>query len=488
MSTIVAAILGVIQGLTEFIPVSSTAHLTIAGSLFGVIDPAHPETWTAFMATIQLGTLAAVLAYFRTDIQRTVRHWFSENLGRERRPFSHQTSESRLGWLVIVGTVPIVVVGLAFKDIIEGGLTKELSLIAFSLIGVGLLLLIAERIASFTRSTSDLGILDAIIIGGAQCLALVPGSSRSGTTMLAALLRGMTREHAARFSFLLSIPAILAAGVLEFTEQLDHITWADGGIQLAVGTVTAFVSGYWSISFLLDFLKTRTLLTFVAYRVALGAVILLAGCSEPPAQQTQKLESIKPPAETLAAPAQPKNIAAVATDTVVVKTSMGSFTIELYGSDAPETVENFLALIKKKYYNGQHIHRVAKNFIIQMGDANSKDLRARSEWGKGGQTATGEPLAEELDKTLPSAQDGYRKGIVAMARKQAGGSGTSQFFICLEQAVNLPYTSTIFGNVIGGMEVIEAMNAVEIEPGPLGDADGMPKKPIRITSIQTVTH
>jgi cyclophilin family peptidyl-prolyl cis-trans isomerase len=160
----------------------------------------------------------------------------------------------------------------------------------------------------------------------------------------------------------------------------------------------------------------------------------------------------------------------------------------LYGSDAPETVENFLALIKKKYYNGQHIHRVAKNFIIQMGDANSKDLRARSEWGKGGQTATGEPLAEELDKTLPSAQDGYRKGIVAMARKQAGGSGTSQFFICLEQAVNLPYTSTIFGNVIGGMEVIEAMNAVEIEPGPLGDADGMPKKPIRITSIQTVTH
>jgi cyclophilin family peptidyl-prolyl cis-trans isomerase len=165
---------------------------------------------------------------------------------------------------------------------------------------------------------------------------------------------------------------------------------------------------------------------------------------------------------------------------------MGSFAVELYGTDAPKTVENFLALVRRKVYNGTHVHRVAKNFIIQMGDPLSKDLRSKSEWGKGGETATGAPLPEELDKTLPSAQEGYRKGIVAMARKQASGTGTSQFFVSLDQAINLPYTSTIFGNVIDGLEVIEAMSAVDVEPGPLGDADGIPKKPIRITSIQAV--
>lgn len=488
MSTLVALVLGVVQGLTEFIPVSSTAHLTIVGSVFGVIDPAHPEQWTAFMATIQLGTLAAVLAYFRIDIQRTLQHWFRENIGADRREFREQTPESRLGWLVIVGTVPIVVVGLSLKDVIEGSLTKDLSVIAFSLIGVGLLLLIAERIAKFTRSTSDLGIIDAIVIGSAQCLALIPGSSRSGTTMLAALLRGMTREHAARFSFLLSIPAILAAGVLEFYEQSSNISWDNGGMQLALATIAAFISGYWSIAFLLNFLKTRTLSMFVAYRVAVGGMILLTGCTQPPDKQQNVLEKIQPPAETLAAPVESLRRSVVATDTVVVKTSMGSFSIELYGSDAPKTVENFLALVRRKVYNGTHVHRVAKNFIVQMGDPSSKDLRSKSEWGKGGETATGEPLPEELDKTLPSAQEGYRKGIVAMARKQVSSSGTSQFFICLDQASNLPYTSTIFGNVIEGIEVIEAMGAVDVEPGPLGDADGIPKKPIRITSILAVKH
>lgn len=488
MSTIVALVLGIIQGLTEFIPVSSTAHLTIAGSVFGVIDPAHPEQWTAFMATIQLGTLAAVLAYFRVDIQSTLHHWFGENVGRNRRRFRDQTPESRLGWLVIIGTVPIVIVGLLFKDIIEGSLTKDLSVIAFSLIGVGLLLLLVERVAKFTRSTSDLGILDAVVVGTAQCLALIPGSSRSGTTMLAALLRGMTREHAARFSFLLSIPAILAAGVLEFYEQSSNISWDNGGMQLALATIAAFVSGYWSIAFLLNYLKTRTLFTFVAYRVALGGIILLTGCSEPPAKQESVLQKIQPPAETLAAPAEPMRRNIAATDTVIVKTSMGSFTIELFGVDAPKTVENFKALVKRKFYNGTHVHRVAKNFIIQMGDPNTKDLRAKAEWGKGGETATGDVLPEELNKALPSAQEGYRKGIVAMARKQASGTGTSQFFICLEQASILPYTSTIFGNVIEGMEVIEAMSNVEIDPGPLGETDGIPKKPIRITSIQPVKH
>jgi len=484
MSIVVAVILGVVQGLSEFIPISSTAHLTIAGKLFGVINEQHPEQWTAFMATIQLGTLAAVLSYFRNDIGLTIANWFKENITGSRRSFSDQSPESRLGWLVILGTLPIVAVGLTFKDVIEGSLTKDLSVISLSLIVVGLLLMVAERFATYKRTTSDLGIIDAIVIGGAQCLALIPGSSRSGTTMMAALWRGMTREHAARFSFLLSIPAIFAAGMLEFVEQSSNISWNDGGMQLAIATLAAFLSGYWSIAFLLKFLRTRTLLTFVVYRVALGAAILLVGCSEPHNLPQKRIEALAPPEQEMAQPPVVTRPGAVATDTVVVRTSMGSFMIELYGVDAPKTVKNFLVHVKKRYYNGTHIHRVARDFVIQLGDPISKDLGAKADWGKGGETASGKMLPVELNRELPSAMEGYRKGIVVMARKQESSSGTSQFYICLDQASRLPYTSTIFGNVIDGMNVIERISNVEVEPGPLGDNDGMPKKPIRITSIQ----
>lgn len=487
MSWLESLILGLVQGLTEFIPISSTAHLVIVGTLFGVVDPNDLEGskgFTAFMATIQLGTLAAVLAYFRDDIKRTLQHWFSENLGSGKRSFAQQTPESRLGWLVAIGTVPIVVVGLVFKGVIEGGFTKELGVIAVSLIVVGLLLVLVERMAKYTRSTSDLGIVDAVVIGSAQCLALIPGSSRSGTTMLAALFRGMTREHAARFSFLLSIPAIFAAGVLEFADNFTEIAQAGEGVQYAVGTLAAFASGYWSISFLLNYLKTRTLFAFVLYRVCVGIAILVTGCSEPPTEKSVTLEKIAPPAETLAVPSQPAALGPVATDTVIVKTSMGSFSIELYGLDAPKTVVNFLTHVKNKYYDGVRIHRVARNFVVQMGDPNTRDLRSKAEWGKGGETATGEVLKEELDPSRLSAQQGYRKGIVAMARKQEPGSGTSQFFVCLDNATNLPYTSTIFGNVIDGIEVIEKISMLEVEPGPLGDTDGIPKKAVTITSIK----
>lgn len=487
MSWLISLILGLVQGLTEFIPISSTAHMVIVGTLFGIVDPNDLEgskAFTAFMATIQLGTLAAVLAYFREDIKRIVKHWFSENLGKARRPLSQQTPDARLGWLVVIGTVPIVFVGLVFKREIQSGLTKDLSVIAVSLIVVGLLLLIAERVAKYTRSTSDLGIIDAVVIGSAQCLALIPGSSRSGTTMLAALFRGMTREHAARFSFLLSIPAIFAAGMLQFAENVSEITQAGVAVQYAVGTLAAFVSGYWSISFLLNYLKTKTLFAFVLYRVCVGVAILVTGCSEPPKEKAVVLEKIAPPAETLSAPSQPAAPTAVATDTVIVKTSMGSFSIELYGLDAPKTVANFLAHVRNKYYDGIRIHRVARNFVVQMGDPNTREMRSKTEWGKGGETATGEVLREELDPSLLSAQQGYRKGIVAMARKQEPGSGTSQFFVCLDNATNLPYTSTIFGNVIDGIEVIEKISKLEVEPGPLGDTDGVPKKAVTITSIK----
>lgn len=196
------------------------------------------------------------------------------------------------------------------------------------------------------------------------------------------------------------------------------------------------------------------------------------------------LEKIAPPAETLAAPSDVLTVAVETTDTVTIKTSVGSFAIELYGKDAPKTVENFLALVDRGYYRGILIHRVAKNFVIQMGDPTTKDSKSKADWGKGGETATGQTLPEELDKALPSAREGYRKGLVAMARRQTSGSGTSQFFICLEQATNLPYTSTIFGNVIDGMDVVEKIGNAEVEPGPLGDTDGVPKKAIKISSIK----
>ncbi len=485
MSLFVALILGIIQGLTEFIPVSSTAHLTVAATLLGVVDPLHPERWTAFMATIQLGTLAAVIGYFRTDIWRSASSWLRENLGKSARPFKEQSPDARLGWLVIVGTIPIVVVGLSLKSVLEGSLTKELWLIGGSLMGVALLLWLAEKKATFHRTTSDLTITDAVVVGAAQCLALIPGSSRSGSTMMAALFRGMTREHAARFSFLLSIPAILAAGVLEFISELKHLGEAGGLLPLAVATVASLVSGYWSIAFLLRYLRTHSLRVFILYRLVVGAALLLSGCSGGKTEDVQELRELKAPVPTSdtvreTAPAT----AVVATDTVVVTTSMGSFAIELYGTESPKTVENFLGLVKEKFYDGLLFHRVASGFVIQAGDPLTANPAQRAAWGTGGRTANGKPLPEELNPAGPFAQTKYTKGSVAMARKQAPGSGTSQFFVCLEKASVLPYQYTIFGHVIEGIHVVEAIGRVEVEPGPHGDADGIPRNPVVIRSIK----
>jgi undecaprenyl-diphosphatase len=484
MPLFTAVILGIIQGLSEFLPISSTAHLTLAAKVMGVLDPSHPERWTSFMATIQLGTLAAVLLYFRTDIMRSVTGWVSENIGSTRRPFREQGADARLAWFVIIGTIPIVVIGLAFKDMIEGALTKDLHVIAGALIGVGLLLWLAERRASFYRSTSDLTMTDAVVIGAAQCLALVPGSSRSGSTMMAAMFRGMTREHAARFSFLLSIPSVLAAGLLQFSNEVGHFSEAGSGTTLAVATLAAFASGYWSIDTLLKFLRTRTMAVFVIYRVGLGLVILLAGCQPKQQPPVESVRQITPPAETLSVPSVDSLSSAVATDTLDVLTSKGTITIELYGQDAPKTVANFLTLVGRKYYDGTLIHRVARDFVVQMGDPTTRDRKARNEWGRGGETATGEPLMDELNDSAPSARRGYRPGIVAMARKSAPNTGTSQFFICLEKASALPYQYTIFGSVIDGMEVVTKIGSVEVEPGPLGDTDGTPKSPIVVKNIR----
>lgn len=271
MSILEAALLGLVQGLSEFIPISSTAHLTLVGRALHLIDPAAPERWTAFIAVVQLGTLVAVLAYFRGDIVNITRAFLRENVAR--RPIAQQSIESRTGWFIIVGTLPIVVIGLALKNVLEGTLTKNLMVIGSSLIGLAVILWIAERTAKFKRSIGQVGWRDAILVGLAQVLALVPGSSRSGTTITAGLFCGLTREAAARFSFLLSIPAVAASGLLELLHAVKYLD-RDGLAAMLIATVVAGISGYVSIAFLLRFLRSHSTNVFIGYRLILGAGIL----------------------------------------------------------------------------------------------------------------------------------------------------------------------------------------------------------------------
>ncbi len=274
MSILHSLFLGIIQGLTEFLPVSSTAHLTIAGKFLGIISPEHPEQWTAFVAVIQLGTLAAVLLYFAKDISSITTTFLRENLGAGRLPIKQQSLNARLGWMIGIGSVPIVVIGLGLKKVIEGNLTKDLTVISCSLIGLAVILAIAERVATFKKNINAVSWWDAIVVGCAQSLALIPGASRSGTTITAGLFLGMTRETAARFSFLLSIPAVLGSGLLELKHSLGYITSADA-LALVVASAAAFVSGYASIAFLLKFLRSKSTYVFVIYRIALGVLLLI---------------------------------------------------------------------------------------------------------------------------------------------------------------------------------------------------------------------
>lgn len=271
MSILHAILLGIIQGLTEFLPISSTAHLTIAGKAMGLISSEHPEQWTAFIAVIQLGTLAAVLVYFARDIASITRAFLQENLI-QRTALSKQSVNARMGWYVIIGSVPIVVIGIALKKLIEGSLTKELSVIAASLIILAIILWIAERIASFSRGIEQITWKDALLVGLAQCVALIPGASRSGTTITAGLFVGLRRDTAARFSFLLSIPAVLGSGLLEFYQSLHYLA-ADGLLALVIATVVSAISGYATIALLLRFLRTHTTTVFIIYRILLGILL-----------------------------------------------------------------------------------------------------------------------------------------------------------------------------------------------------------------------
>ncbi|HSO76002.1 MAG TPA: undecaprenyl-diphosphatase UppP [Blastocatellia bacterium] len=281
MSLLQAIILGLIQGLTEFIPISSTAHLTLAGKVMTALDPAHPlidpqhpDQWTAFIAVIQLGTLIAVIVYFWKDIISIISGFVTANLGLiSRRPVDDAVRrQAWLGWLIIIGTLPVSVVGLLFRHQIEGAFTKNLWVISGSLIGLAVVLTVAEVVGRQRRGMEQLRISDAIVVGAAQAFALIPGSSRSGTTITGGLFAGLKRETAARFSFLLSIPAVAASGLLELPKALRSID--TGWLPLVVATIVAGVSGYLTIAFLLRYLARHTTYVFVAYRIALGMLLI----------------------------------------------------------------------------------------------------------------------------------------------------------------------------------------------------------------------
>lgn len=272
MSIIEAIILGIIQGLTEFLPISSTGHLTVAGKLMNLISAEHPEQWTSFIAVIQLGTLLAILIYFWNDLWKITVDFLKENIF-ARKSFAEQTLNSKLGWYIIIGSIPVVIIGLGFKDVIEGALTKNLYVIGTSLIVLGVVLFIAEKLGKFNKELKDINWYHALIVGFAQSLALIPGSSRSGTTITAGIFLGFKRETAARFSFLLSVPAILGSGLLQLYEALESID-TSGIVTLTVATLASAVSGYLTIGFLLKFLRSNSTIVFVVYRILIGTTIL----------------------------------------------------------------------------------------------------------------------------------------------------------------------------------------------------------------------
>jgi undecaprenyl-diphosphatase len=266
-----AFLLGVIQGLTEFLPVSSTAHLTLAGKFLNVIDPHHPEAWTEFIAVMQLGTIAAVILYFRKDLWGMTLAVF-QDLRSARGTGGKLTERSRMALYILLGTLPVALTGLSLKHIIEGSLTKSTIVIAVSMIVLALLLWLAEKFARLVRGIGQVTWVDALVIGIAQVCALIPGSSRSGTTITAGLFLGFTRESAARFSFLLSIPAIVASGVYELTKI--HGAFDLGVENLLISTVVSGIVGYASIAWLLRFLMRNTAMVFVWYRILLGLLLI----------------------------------------------------------------------------------------------------------------------------------------------------------------------------------------------------------------------
>jgi len=264
MNYLEAVILGIVEGLTEFLPVSSTGHLTIAEKILGL--PIDDDAITAYTAVIQMGAIAAVLVYFFRDIVQIAKAWF---LGLVK-PEYRGTFDHRMGWYVIVGSVPIGLVGFLAKDVISGPL-RSLWWVGAALVAWSAVMWYAEGTASQDREERQLTMRDALVVGAVQCIALVPGVSRSGATISAGLLRGLDRVTATRLSFFLSIPALTAAGLYE----LKDVSGSNIGVgQTLVGTAVSFVVAYASVAWLLKFVAGHPISWFVPYRLVVGFGLL----------------------------------------------------------------------------------------------------------------------------------------------------------------------------------------------------------------------
>jgi undecaprenyl-diphosphatase len=269
-----AIILGLVQGLTEFLPISSSAHVRIVGELLGTgADPG-----AAFTAITQLGTESAVIVYFAADIWRIIARWFGSLVGRVPR----SDPDAKMGWFIIVGSLPIVVLGFVLQKYIETTL-RSLWIIAITLIVFGIILGIADLVGTKNRRLKELTFPHALIFGGAQALALIPGVSRSGGTISAGLFMGYERRAAARYSFLLAIPAVLGSGLYELYKTVKEpcVDAANGcvpevftGAETAIATLVAFVVGLLVIVFFMNYISKRSFLPFVIYRVLLGGVLI----------------------------------------------------------------------------------------------------------------------------------------------------------------------------------------------------------------------
>ncbi|MEV2189933.1 undecaprenyl-diphosphate phosphatase [Streptomyces phaeochromogenes] len=275
MSWFESLILGLVQGLTEFLPVSSSAHLRLTAAFAGWKDPG-----AAFTAITQIGTETAVLIYFRKDIARIISAWFRSLTNKAMR----SDHDAQMGWLVIIGSIPIGVLGVTLKDQIEGPF-RDLRITATTLIVMGIILGVADRLAARDeaggkhraakerKSLQDLSVKDGLIYGVCQAMALVPGVSRSGATISGGLLMGYTREAAARYSFLLAIPAVLASGAFELKDASEggHVSWG----PTVFATIIAFLVGYAVIAWFMKFITTKSFMPFVYYRILLGILIIV---------------------------------------------------------------------------------------------------------------------------------------------------------------------------------------------------------------------
>jgi undecaprenyl-diphosphatase len=263
-----ALILGLVQGLTEFLPISSSAHVQIAQQLMNLSELTKPQL-TAFIATIQLGTEIAVVAYFIKDIGRIGSSWLRWSV----KPRSKMTSDTKLGWLIIVGTLPVLILGLAFRDFIENDV-RNLWVIAYTLIGFGILLGLADCFGKKSKNITDLNFSHGLVFGVGQALALVPGVSRSGGTITVGLMLGYTRQAAARYSFLLAIPAVLGSGLFQFASSFGDLS-QDLLVATVLATIVSGVVGLSVIHYLLKYLQKGSFLPFVIWRVGVGVWLLV---------------------------------------------------------------------------------------------------------------------------------------------------------------------------------------------------------------------